>query len=60
MELAGKNVLVIGSNSFLAARLIGKLKKNNSVLGVYNKAVDLHHADVSYININEQIGRAHV
>ncbi|MDP2385479.1 MAG: NAD(P)-dependent oxidoreductase [Bacteroidota bacterium] len=51
MVSAKKNILVIGSNSFLASCLISKLKTSANIIGVYNQATNLHQPDVSYVNI---------
>src|SRR3989344_1105530 len=53
MMPAKKNILVIGSNSFLASCLISKLKASANIIGVYNQATNLHQPDVSYVNSND-------
>jgi len=40
MALQKKKYLVVGSNSFLGAEIIHKLKKNHEVTGVYHKNTD--------------------
>jgi nucleoside-diphosphate-sugar epimerase len=48
---AEENILIIGSNSFLAKCLIGKLKDTANITGVYHISTHLHEAGVEYINV---------